>query len=1145
MGDKDQNTTSTAQYVQLSPVTPIVAQEPVCAQADTGCSSETEYEDIIYVPMMRKFWIIPKHIANELEEAAVTLFNNGKSVATTSPEDKTALMEALDISHLMKFFYSPNAFSFLSGEDFAAYQESKELNEEAQQQINDGFGYSKPPIGSKAANRYPGGKTNIFIRWHTQEQINALEKKGRKLAEAQGYEIDKNGEIFTPEQILLRDMLLAYAKNSDIIAKNERLTGEMQTVFDKINQLRKQYENLDPDVDGAAVMHMLYRGYTNLDNTVKEQIKLILQLGTIGIATPELALGHHNNIANLKEGDLVTQGMHRVYFMRRRQAARGGLIDEIGDLFSDWQFFLGNRSSVNLPVTPFTEKLLELIKLDQSIEQYIIDAEEASNKFVPRKILVWDPRNYQYKGTDALLSAPMPLREFTRAPAIKKIDVDGNSKFKELYQFSIIDLAKKVEGAPNFVKKAADFFSEEKGYKAQITNLNNNNDELFELYLKERGAILLEINSTWYDANKVFDPNKLYAEVEKYNIRSLQNEADKQAWGELLKYTIFEVDFLKRIMGFDPSCGAQLVRLLSKYTKDYVPFMEYAANSSGKAPSLPTFSLGGVEAKIVASPLHGRVVSDPFCWPKPKDAINPKFTFKHFSSNEPVEVNFGYFFFKTTLTAWGFSGACLALAGNVSLYANHGNFGVTVEGGVEELPPPTEGESDEKPAAAKGPVASIGGELFVGAQAGIGGTVEVKWCPPKGTKGHFWLNLERTLRQMQGDTTITGNINSALDHTKESNYKTLLKTTLGGAGMVGFGAVAELGITINKDKIRIRIAYGKAVYVGAKIIFEFDLDPSAAVDIIRILLQAIRDNDNRPIGLQQDNLQQDAETFRETPWHSYDDQGELIISETFYNYLTKLLIVGRTYMSLAYATTVGISKLETLYKSLTADFGVLVAHLGNTSDPRTVDELEAWFAELPPQTIGALLYHISKDMAGSNSWSSYVNLEDSDRYTTGQLIAYQQRAIANCVKWLLQRKGATETDNQPYPNTAQTIFGEAVLRMNAEGTNATLTRYYAQNPNKNQVWAEDIDKTNYRDNIKRLRDAMKREVTNSNTGDAIEGFDILNRISKKAKEDFNEEFDKLTRYAGSGAFNVTQFIQQQQQRLVALNKTGGSDVQTA
>lgn len=1108
--DQEKNTMETKQLpvVQLTPYEPIKSTDTVCTTTGTGCSSEDKvYEDIIYIPMQKKFWLLTKQASYELEYATVSLYTNTKGILGASAEEKAKLMEKLDVSHLMKFFYNPKPASFLSEEDQKRYQE-------LQQQLQK---YGEDTWEGKS----------IYVYKVTKKQLEELDRKGIQIAEQQGYIADK-GELYTPEQIALRKLLMQYAKNKKKIMANEDTKKQFTTVFDKINELQSTKQGLE---NVAYIYHFaphviakLQDEINELDQLIKDHITVILKLAAIGIATPEFALGQ---TSPSKEGQyIVERGMQRIFFMQTEAAKKEGVIDEMSQLFADWQFFLGNIGD-SVPASAFIEKLKQLIRIESNVQKFVDHAEQLASQFVPPKILLWNPEDYQPQPNTALLNAPMSMREFTRPLTFKELK--GKSGAKDLYQFSIEDLAKRTKNAPNFVKRVANYAAEYPKLKKRLVNLNNNQDELFEIYLTELGCKPIEIKgNTWFNKEKLFDPEVFYTSLnnQKIHVKSLENPVDREAWGKLLQYTIFQDDFLNKIMGFDPSYGAQLVRFLSKHTEQYVPFMEYAAEFSTRSPSLPNFTVGGVDAKLVVSPYHNKASLGPFYLPNLANAIHPVVSFDHHKTRQPIELDFGYFIFKLVIEGSGFVGASLALSGNLALNASHGRFQVELE------QPAYLGEKS------RGVVASTGGELFAGVQAGVNGTVQCKWCPPKGTKGHFWKRLELTLRQLQGDQTIAGRLNDDLDPLQEANYKTLASFVLGMAGTVGAGGNAMFALTANREKIRLHLGAGLTYGIGAKGSLSFELDYASAIDIVRIVLQAIRKNDNRPIGWYDDM----GQATNDLP-SGRDENNQIIISDSFYRFSTALLLVGRSVASLAFAWTIGISQIETLYKQMTADYGVMAAHLAN---PKHEPELTEWFAELHPQAIGALLYHLTKDLAGNNSWASIIYMHHSSKLSTGELIACQQVAIANCIEWLLKRKKANERDFQSYPNTAQAIFGEAVLRMdNAEGTNGSLDKYYqAINLDKTQVWAEDADKTNYYKNIKLIRDTMKREVTEDNTrvtiGNPIGDLEALQASSRKAKESFDKNFKLLFKSAFANSYTLNDFIEQRNTRMIALNMVGGN-----
>ncbi|ABI56491.1 hypothetical protein Mlg_1142 [Alkalilimnicola ehrlichii MLHE-1] len=113
------------------------------------------------------------------------------------------------------------------------------------------------------------------------------------------------------------------------------------------------------------------------------------------------------------------------------------------------------------------------------------------------------------------------------------------------------------------------------------------------------------------------------------------------------------------------------------------------------------------------------------------------------------------------------------------------------------------------------------------------------------------------------------------------------------------------------------------------------------------------------------------------------------------------------------------------------------------NDPQR-DAIAAWVRQLPPEALGPLLYTLT-----SRPQAFEV---EGDQYNAEQAREFHQRAILNCLQWIVSGAqngvyGPRREFSAEQPNPAQKLFEKAVVRMGRDGqpTDESRADAYAEN----------------------------------------------------------------------------------------------------
>jgi hypothetical protein len=750
----------------------------------TGCAKE--YEDIIYVTAQRKFWLITKEVADQLEESAVLM---SKRVAVT---DRAERMQQLDKAGLMACFASPALSSFLDGQDKKRFDElDDQINKiESSNKSSLDTAKAQTDVVRRRIDIYEAeNAANLSLRNDVlalAEERKQLENKGRKEALTKGY-IEENGRLYSPREIKISGLIGTYCKyreaskkkaftENDFFLKREAPIWELLTHYEKLLERTEKEKKVD-----GLLKEDISKRIEHLESVLAEYTKIILDLADLGIATPEFALNPESQRA----------GTLRFHDYMQLDKELDSTIKKIIADFEKWCAATGDRAVP--PSSVFTENQNKYLEIQEKSRLMRQQAEKNLTAVKPYRLLLWDPQAYTPKPVDSLVKANIPLREVSMA-----------SSSKPLSHLSLMDLrAYANKGMYELLKN-----TKIKGIA------KSDEDAAFTEYLVGKGCKSLEINTDWFDKG-LFQPERLFKFLDKehFKVKSIRSPSAQKPWGENLQAMIFEDDTLRQLALFDNSYAAMFVRMLGGGA---APSIHGRAEISG--PKLKDKKLAGIEIGMEVSLARGEVDILDLKLPDPA-SIKPV-TLEYISyKGEPKTLDLGEYYLEINAKAWGFVGASLILARDLKVSAEHGKLGISGSDDAIEKATETVKDASQDPAKPKETEPDV--KLFLGAQVGCQVTGQLKWKPP--------VNI-RPAPPVPG-------------YARTNAWNTLAKLEVSVAGGAGASLHGAFSISMKDGRLRLNAKASLFFGLGATGSVSFEIDAKSISDWLRMIRTALIEND--------------------------------------------------------------------------------------------------------------------------------------------------------------------------------------------------------------------------------------------------------------------------------------------------------------
>ena len=658
--------------------------EMFCKDSQPGCS--TRFHDIIYVTGQRKFWLLPKRVADQLQESASLLKQQ------TVDTDKATRMSNIADAGLLDYFLTPGPEAFLEDADGGTGERNRYLESKAaiaddtakKAQCNQQW------FAAKAAGEHTAAMNAEREMFAAQRRINEheksmadLEKISAKRAEALGYKRD-DGAFYTPRALQAREAMDRY------LSEREKARAEGFDVFDfrtntdaSVWHFLKHYKALRQTLTQASVVdERALKGVQEtiaiLEAKVEKYVKAIVELAECGIAVPEFALSPDDQY----------QGTEAFQAYCALITKRAELEKTIDARYSEWVSATGGK--VAPPGTLFSGLQDQWHLLNQQAEQLKNTAEATVRNMLPARLFVWEPESYKPRPLDRLAKANIPLREISSASSDTLLNHISLKYLAQEAGGALTQALKDLKTLPKPLAKAAD------------------EDRAFSDWLKSGGAHLLDEKGPWFDKLGLFQPDTFFAELKKANftVDSLQDADKRQRWGETLKAMVFEDKQLRNLMLFDNSPQAQLIRCLLPEGSSLQTAVTLQGPQWNKGPQLL-----GAKVNLDVTAWRGEVSLLDLKVPKRSEAQSLKVDYTAYDGSIRT-LDFGKLSLELSAKAWGFAGASLMLARNLTLDQQTGYTSIV---GVDI-------------AERTGELAKF--DLFAGAQAGCKVSGRLFWCPP-------------------------------------------------------------------------------------------------------------------------------------------------------------------------------------------------------------------------------------------------------------------------------------------------------------------------------------------------------------------------------------------------------------------------------
>lgn len=765
-------------------------QESFCKKDKPDCNKT--YQDIIYVTGQRRFWLLPENVIEHIQEAADTLRQQ------TIDTDKAKRMSKIAESGLMDYFLTPGPESFLeatddnTGERDLYLHSKRSIEEEKAKQIQ----YRRDWEDAKVC-----GENNLAMMleralFSSKQTVEANQKEVERLnriayarAEKLGYKRE-NGTFYTPRALEARDAVDNY-----IAERNKALdrgfdmfdpgSRKIASIWEHLKHYKELHKNFTQSgrVDERALRGIILN-IDNLENLLSSYIKSILKLAECGIAVPEFSLSPDDQYEGTAEFTAYIKLLKTQKNLEQRIEQR----------YSEWVSATAGRAAP--PGMIFKDLEEEWHKLSDQAESLKLQAELRTRELVPPRLFLWDPETYQPKPIERLAKDDIPLRELSCPSSsyvlnhisLKQLSKQGANLFREPL--------KDLRRIPKAVSQAAD------------------PDQIFSDWLKQEGALELDEKGPWFDENGIFQPEKFfsYLDSKKLKVRTLQVAERRKSWGDSLKSMVFEERTLRNIMLFDNSPQAQLLRLLMPEGTTLHNAVKLEGPKYGKS----SLQLAKVEATLEVAAWRGEV--DLFKLQLPKREEAKPIILKYLAYDGNIrEVNFGKLSLQISAKAWGFAGASLVLAREVSLSQESGYTSIS---GLDT-------------AKGTGEVASF--NLFVGAQAGCKLSGELSWCPPLDA-----IPVAPIPKRVQ----IKG-------------WQTLAKLEAEVAVSVGVTVKGNFGISLENGKLRLTIDSSFAFGAGIKGYLNFEVGYGSILSLLELIRKELVANDYKDL----EWIEQDASSY--------------------------------------------------------------------------------------------------------------------------------------------------------------------------------------------------------------------------------------------------------------------------------------------
>ncbi|WP_074396046.1 hypothetical protein [Halomonas sp. HL-93] len=992
-------------------------------EAVAHACQEQEWADIIYLPGTRTFWLLTEEVSDILMEADDTLKGWVREV-----DVETRLQHLRDIG-IMECLLAAEPISFLSQSDQQRYQELKNEKEKQETEIAEISRQTGQPgrAGTNALNERNRLRNLVNT---LDSEILMLEAQGRSIAEENGYTLSGD-HYYGPWEDEIATALENYRQCRHRVLEEypsaESMHDELP-IRDALSKTKEFLEECETTAPSSSTCPIWWPQIIDeLSTIMLDYHDSILELATLGIATPEWALANIQGESVREELEAGAQVFDDYYALLKDSME---LYEAVNEKLEEWES--GTAGQAQLPVFLFEEERNQYEAIQNDLNALYVQAKRSVQESTPQRTLIWntdlvDARpslGYAKRKIDLLVRGDFPLREFSSPQAEKSLS------HLSLWQL----MPEMTPGERHQLDTAlvADQVLPARLWEAPETALSQ--------WLKSRCCQKIDLRPEWHDEQLgFFEPHIFFAYLTEQglDVASLASESAKQHWGESLKKVLFTGRSREKLRLFDASAQAQMLRLVGMANFDLyektesgnapqhtfelqkVSFMEATGDHGSSTKKSVSLSERNValkhkwEAKGTFNLAKGEMSLGRLELPKKDEAqpIRVKLTEQEeLTEQQNQEREVGRYAVIFDVVAKGFTGANVALANKVGFKLDKDGLSLS---GLDLRNQETD---------------STGLTAFAGVKAGLEIGCSLDWKPPR--------NLQRLLPNWQAlnELGMWEHNNRSLD-----DWRTLGAAAFEMEGRAGGGGNVDFVFGLRNGNFTFRIASKFVLGVGGGYKLNFELDGKNLDLWIAMLHRALVDNNY------------------ETPeW----------ITEEAKNVLGKVgYILATTLLNVGLIAARGQAGIERLYSAMTGGQNAgPIAYVLATRDGEDLKKMKSWVQQLTPEALGALLYLLTSNPQEFETEVPGRGRSDGkvEPFNHQEALDFQQIAIANCLRWIVEGVttgvyGTLCRFSREDPTPSQYLFAKGVIRMTENG----------QPPH-------DYPDTAYQNHKRELDDFMKR-----------------------------------------------------------------------
>nr|WP_314874027.1 hypothetical protein [uncultured Pseudomonas sp.] len=955
----------------------------------------THYSSVLYSTEQQEFWLLPRHVAELVQEAIYTL---DKHISPDKPADERK--KGLDQCGLLDYFLEPHLSNFLLDEDKARL----ETIEREEPYIEDPSLVMRLRIAARKEkgitpeNLYPHDRNLAFQQqeqWSAEReelrglhQLNIewkqLRKKAIAHAEEQGYTYEADS-LFQPEAIEARARVQNYLQKREEVLSRGANSFSDEEIAQYLAEDKRQLEKALDCRHGCKSELMAYQGWR-----LKERDKrafadyrdAIISVADYGLAVPEFALLP-------ARGASVVTGIETFKTYLALETKQRQITEAIRKKYQDWIDATGQSTPAPAGLVDQERAEWDAHQKTKKAMQSVAEANVA--KSFPRRHLLWNPEEFKPKTVERLVKADFPLRE------VSTLDTPN----KTLSHFSLLNL----DDLENTLKETFARSVQEARYRQRFIPENSDGQAsvdtvttVFHEWLTREGAKRIpDQESDWFDAEGWFDVELFHSYLLKqhYRVELLSDPERRQQWGQRLQQMIFKDSVRRQLRLFDNSPQAQLVRCLTP------PQQSIHGSATLAGPNF-TLSKGfgsSAEATLDIDLARGEVELFKLDIPPREEATPLKVTYRNYRG-QPTELDLGRFSMHLGARAWGFTGASLMLSTELQFSHENVRYGnnliareqATRSGGDR----PASGKQTtlkQEKTLQTGPLIKGAGtklqiengavskfHLFAGTQAGLKITGALNWAPPREGVGP-----PQTISQRDA-------LNAP------SNWLSLARLT-GEVGIgLGLGFTGEFNLSLHEGRLILALKASVVAGPGAMGSFKFEVGYEAIFAIHNLFRRELHKNNYHPL-----------------VW----------VEPEASDFMSKISLLGAMGLDPAMIYLMAYDKIMTLYEALfRAGKGGVIAHTIMTYPNRA--ELRKWLVNAPPQALGPLLHTLIFEPKAFEIPTTTSEQHQKTIFNETECHYLQQQAVELIIASIIN--GVSDTLRQ------KRLFTDSCRRMNKHGS---------------------------------------------------------------------------------------------------------------